>query len=120
MRNDIEHLKRSVDALVQLMTEWADWQRGYKLKSGYPTHSAGMGGSGLKSFEDLCESVDGETMRTVDAVVQDLPPIEQAAILRRYGVAAVFRFPRHNYEEVLMQAHERLMVTLPRRGVIVL
>ena len=84
VRNDIEHLKRSVDALVQIMTEWADWQKGFRIKLGYPSHSAGMGGGGLQSFEDMCESVDGETMRIVDGVVQeDLQPIERAAILRR-------------------------------------
>ena len=119
MRNDIEQLKRSVDALVQLMSEWADWQKGFRMKLGYPTHSAGMGGCGMQTFEDMCESVDNETMRIVDGVVQeDLAPIERAAILRRYGVAAVFRF--RDYEGALMQAHERLMVLLPKKGCIVL
>lgn len=119
MRNDLQELKRSVDALVGLMTQWADWQKGYRMKLGYPSHSAGMGGGGLQSFDDLCDSVDSETMRTVDGVVQeDLTPIERAAILRRYGVAAVFRF--RDYEGVLQQAHERLFVLLPRKGVIVL
>lgn len=118
-RDDMQHIKRSVDALVLLMTDWAAWQKGYRIKLGYPTHSAGMGGGGLQSFEDMCEAVDSETMRIVDGVVQeDLTPIERAAILRRYGVAAVFRF--RDYEGTLQQAHERLMALLPKKGCIVL
>jgi hypothetical protein len=117
-REDIDALKRRVDALVQIMQEWARWQAGYRMQLGYPSHSAGMGGGGLRSFEDMCDSVDAETMRTVDGVIQhDLTPIERAAILRRYGVAAVFRF--RDYEGVLAQAHDRLFVILPRKGVMI-
>lgn len=120
-RDDIEHLKRSVDALVRLMEDWADWQKGYRMKLGYPSRSCGLSSEAATSFEDMCDSVDNETMRVVDGVVQeDLTPIERAAVLRRYGVAAVFRFPRDNYEDVLMRAHERLFVLLPKKGVIVL
>lgn len=121
MKDDIQALKRSVDALVALMEDWARWNRGYTLKLGYPSHSAGMGSGGTQTFESMCDACDNRSMEAVDAVVQDdLSHIERAAILRRYGVAAVFRFPRENYEEVLMRAHERLMVLLPRKGVIVL
>lgn len=119
MRNDLQELKRSVDALVRLMEEWADWQKGYTMKLGYPSRSCGLATDAATSFDDMCDSVDNETMRIVDGVVQeDLTPIERAAILRRYGVAAVFRF--RDYEGVLMQAHERLMILLPKKGCIVL
>lgn len=119
MRSDMDHLKRSVDALVRLMEDWADWQKGYRMKLGYPSRSCGLSTDAATTFEDMCDATDNETMRAVDAVVQeDLEPIERAAILRRYGVAAVFRF--RDYEGSLLQAHERLMVLLPRKGVIVL
>lgn len=118
MRNDIEQLKRSVDALVRIMEEWADWQKGYRMKLGYPSRSCGLSSEAATSFEDMCDAVDNVTMQAVDAVVQDgLTPIERAAILRRYGVAAVFRF--RDYEGVLQQAHERLFILLPKKGVIV-
>lgn len=121
MKDDLQQLKRSLDALVALMEQWASWQKGYRMKLGYPTHSAGMGGGGIQTFEDMCDSADNSAMNVVDSVVQnDITDIERAAILRRYGVAAVFRFPRENYEDVLLRAHERLMVLLPRKGVIVL
>lgn len=122
MRNDIEQLKRSVDALVQLMTDWANWQQGYRMKIGYPTCSAGFQSGGSVSEESEASvydrAEDYSTMLIVDAVVQDLPPIERAAILRRYGVADVFRF--RDYEGTLQCAHERLLVLLPRKGALVL
>lgn len=121
MRSDMDHLKRSVDALVRLMEDWADWQKGYRMKLGYPSRSCGLSTDAATTFEDMCDSSDNEMMRVVDTVIQeDLEPIERAAILRRYGVAAVFRFPRDNYEEVLMRAHERLFVLLPKKGCVVL
>jgi hypothetical protein len=117
-REDIDALKRRVDALDQIMDDWVRWQERFTMKLGYPSHSSGVSCGGLSSFEDLCDSVDGEKMRIVDGVIQeDLTPIERAAILRRYGVAAVFRF--RDYEGVLAQAHDRLFVILPRKGVMI-
>jgi hypothetical protein len=113
-------MRHTMEVLVQILTEWADWQKGYRIKLGYPTRSAGLAGTGMASFEDMCEAVDTATMQSVDAVIQcDMTPIERSAILRRYGVAAVFRFPCENYEDVLLAAHERLLVLLPAKGVMV-
>lgn len=125
MRNDLEQLKRSLDVLIAIMEDWSHWQQGYRMKIGYPSCSAGFQSGGSVSEESETSpyerSEDYSAMLAVDAVVQeDLAPIERAAILRRYGVAAVFRFPRENYEDVLLRAHERLMVLLPRKGIVVL
>lgn len=120
MKDDIQQIKRSMDALVCVLEDWARWQQGYRVRVGYPSHSAGFGsGSGISSFEDMCEASDREMMCAVDSAVNDLPPVQTSAIMRRYGVAAVFRFPRDNFEAALLAAHESLMVTLPRRGVMV-
>jgi len=119
MKNDIQELKRTVDALVRLMGEWADWQKGYRMKLGFPSRSCGLSTDAATTFEDMCDSVDAETMRIIDGVVQeDLTPIERAAILQRYGVARVFRF--RDYEGVLQRAHERLFVLLPKKGIVIL
>lgn len=120
MRSDVEVMKRQVEALVGLLEEWAHWQRGYRMKLGYPSRSCGVSSDAGSSFEDLCDSVDAQTMSTVDAVVNDLVPAQCAAVMKRYGVAVVFRFPRANYEQSLQDAHERLLVELPRKGCIVL
>lgn len=120
-RDNMQELKRSVDALVSLMEEWANWQSGYRMKLGYPSRSTGLSNDASTSFDDMCDEMDNANMRIVDAVVQeDLEPIERAAILRRYGVASVFRF--RDYEGILMRAHERLMVMIPKKskGMIVL
>ena len=107
----------AVAAVVGLLEDWAAWQKGFRMKLGYPTKSAGMACSGASSFEDLCDESDNEVMRKVDACVSDLPAIQGAAVLRRYGVAAVFRFPRANYEDVLCDAHLALMGMFAKKGV---
>lgn len=116
---NMNEMQRSVQAVVRLMEDWADWQRGYRLKLGYPTKSAGIeSGGGSTSFDDLCDESDAEVMRKVDACVNDLPPIQRAAVCKRYGIAAVFRFPRQNYEAVLVEAHVALTEAFRKKGVV--
>ena len=62
-------------------------------------------------------SVEHEMCRMIDCVVSDLPPLHKAAIYRCYGISAVFRFPRENYAEILLDAHDILLVLLPKKGV---
>lgn len=107
----------TLERLVALLTEWAQWQRSYSPRLGYPSKSLTCYSEGSQDFDSLCESVDSQTFATVDACVQDLVPAQRAAVMRRYGIAAVFRFPRDNYEQCLMLAHEVLAKALPRKGV---
>ena len=51
-----------------------------------------------------------------NAAIEDLVPIEQCAIYQQY-LQAMYRFPRGNFEIVLVRAKEHLMVELPTRGV---
>ena len=110
---------KTLEALVALLEDWADWQRAYTPRLGYPSRSLTCYSEGSQDFEDMCETVDNQTFATVDACVQDLIPAQRAAVMRRYGIAAVFRFPRDNYGACLLAAHERLMVELPKKGVII-
>ena len=110
---------KTLEALVALLEDWADWQRSYKPRLGYPSRSLTCYSESSQTFEDMCETVDNQTFATVDACVQDLMPAQRAAVMRRYGIAAVFRFPRDNYEQCLLMAHEALMRTLPRKGIII-
>lgn len=111
-----------LDELIGLLTDWAEWMRGYSPNLGYPVRvpilSTGMGST---SFEELLDQVDNQSMRAIDASVDSLPPANKAAIYRRYEICAVWRFPRpdYTYEQALQDAHERLTVTLRRKGVIV-
>ena len=108
----------SFAALVVLLEDWAKWQSGYRPKTGFKPRSAGFACLGLSSFEDMCEQSDNATMRAIDSAVDDLDPAPRAAINRRYGVCSVFRFPQNNYEQTLIVAHERLVITCKRKGVV--
>jgi len=115
---NMNEMQRSVEAVVRLMEDWADWQRGYRLKLGYPTKSAGIeSGGGSTSFDDICDESDAEVMRKVDACVNDLSLIQRSAVLKRYGIAVVFRFPRENYETVLCEAHVALTAAFSKKGI---
>lgn len=115
MKRD-DHIKQ-IESLVALLTEWAQWQRAYAPRLGYPSRSLTCYSEGSQDFESLCDAVDSQTFASVDACVQDLMPAQRAAVMRRYGIAAVFRFPRDNYEQCLMLAYETLMRTLQKKGV---
>lgn len=115
MKRD-DHIKQ-IESLVALLTEWAQWQRAYAPRLGYPSRSLTCYSEGSQDFESLCDAVDSQMFASVDACVQDLVPAQRAAVMRRYGIAAVFRFPRDNYESCLMMAHEVLIKALPQKGV---
>lgn len=118
MRRDDEHM-RHMDRLRVLLEDWADWQRTYRPRLGYPSRSLTCYSEGSRDFEGMCEDADNATFVAIDACVQDLVPAQRAAVMRRYGIAAVFRFPSDNYEQCLLMAHERLLVDLPKKGVVI-
>jgi hypothetical protein len=111
-------MNTELESLVCLLEDWAKWQSTYRPKTGFKSRSAGFVAIGLQSFDDLCERSDSITMTTIDASVDSLEPPQRAAINRRYGICSVFRFPRNNYEQMLIEAHQRLIVTCKRRGVV--
>jgi hypothetical protein len=113
-------LMRQYDQLFALLEGWARWQGGYRMRLGFPARSIGLCSNASKDWQDVADSIDHTTMKTIDAVIQDdgvLTHAERAAVLRRYGVAAVFRFPRDNYADLLVSAHQKLLDILPRKGV---
>lgn len=104
---------------VNLLTDWAEWMRhvpGIGFNSRVPILSTGIGSS---TFEELLEQVDSQAMRGVDGSVESLPPSNKAAIMRCYGLCAVFRFPRDNYEQKLNEAHESIITSLKRKGILI-
>lgn len=119
-RLDVARLEQRMRRLVDVLENWATWQRSFRVNLGYRSRSYSNAGCGATSFEDLCDESDAAMFSAVDAAVDDMVPIQRAAVLRRYGIAAVFRFPRENYETQLLAAHMTLLSTLPRRGVDIL
>lgn len=106
-----------VAALIAILEDWARWQGGYSMKLGYPSKSAGISSGGMQTFDDMCDQCDNSTMQAIDTCVSDLSPIHQAAIMKRYGIAAVFRFNRVAYEDVLITAHFELMKSFRKKGI---
>ena len=104
--------------LVLLLKQWSDWQTAYRPRTGYPSSSCGIGASGVRSFEDMCERSDAQIMVVVDASIDGLDPIPRAAIMREYGQASVWRFPRESFAEALRDAHAILFDRLRRKGVV--
>lgn len=111
---------RQLQSLVGLLEEWADWQKGYRLKLSYPSKSAGFesGGYVSRTFDELAEESDSDICQLIDYAVSDLIPVQSAAIHRRY-LASVFRFERVSYQEALTDAHLTLICTLPKKGVVI-
>lgn len=105
--------RERMDRMRAVMEEWADWMRVDDSRIGFPGHSALVRGAPACSYE----RADSGRAELVDAAVSDLEPIQRAAIQRRYRVCAVWRFPRHNYAEVLDKAHTSLLVLLRKKGV---
>lgn len=113
------NFKRQVDSLTILLEDWAAWQKGYSGARGYANHSVGLHSQASSTFMELCETVDCMVCESIDASVDDLPTGQKAAIHRRFGISAVFRFPRGNYEILLSDAYATLMITLSRKGVVI-
>ena len=105
--------KIRMDRMREVMEDWAGWMRRDDSRIGFPGHSALVRGAPGCSYE-RAESGRAEL---VDAAVDDLEPIQRAAIQVRYKVCAVWRFPRLNYGEVLDKAHASLLGLLRKKGV---
>ncbi len=106
------------EALVLLLEDWAAWQSSYRPKTGFKSRSAGFACLGLSTFEDMCHQSDNATMRALDSAIDDLDPAPRAAINWKYGVCSVFRFPRDNFEQTLILAHDRLVIICKRKGIV--
>ena len=107
-----------VEALVLLLEDWSAWQSSYRPNTGFKSRSAGFACVGLSTFEDMCHQSDNATMRALDSAIDDLDPAPRAAINLKYGVCSVFRFPRDNFEQTLILAHDRLVIICKRKGIV--
>lgn len=64
------------------LDNWARWMRSGTLGRGLPTKSPGLRSVGGRDFEDMVTDVDVRLARSLDAIVDSLPPAERIAILR--------------------------------------
>ena len=109
---ELERMQR----LIGLLEDWARWMQAGHVRQGHH-RSAIFCGAG-QDFEDMADDVSRMVNEAISAAIESLPPAQAAAINRRYGICAVWRFPRHNYADLLQAAHDALIVSLPRRNVV--
>lgn len=100
-----------------ILEGWAEWMKRESVSLGYPKASIGFKTGGINCFDDLADAVDLATYQAVDAAIGSLPPVLSCAIHHCY-LASVYRFGRMQYEDALALAHDRLIETLPKRGVV--
>lgn len=106
------------DAVVGLLQDWATWQKGFRVRVGYPPRSAGFCSGGSvsdDSAEHSYEASDNARCEVVDACVTDLAPNQNAAIYHRY-CASVFRM--RDYGESLLAAHVVLDRAFRAKGIL--
>ncbi|MDE3023581.1 MAG: hypothetical protein KGI54_17310 [Pseudomonadota bacterium] len=103
-----------MDWLKGLLEDWAVWMRSGGQVQGYAHRSAVFSAAGTKNVEDTEREVFMSTCSAVNACIDDLSTIQQCAIQKRY-MYAVWRFPRDNYAEQLLKAHELLLISVPKR-----
>lgn len=106
--------------LIVILEDWAAWNARYAgVKNSSCSVGLTSGYTSSKSFEDMLEDVENTVAELVESAVDDLPSGQAAAINMRYGLCAVFRYPRGNYADLLLEAHEALMIALPKKGVVI-
>lgn len=102
--------------LEGLILNWQRYMHGMCKPDALPDHANGMGVSSTTSFDDMLDACDLRLALTTDAVICDLPTIEQCAIHHQY-LAAVWRFQRAELPKLLTDAKAKIARGLLRRGV---
>ena len=108
------------EAVIGHLKDWADWCRGYRVRTGFSPKSAGFEPGGWRNDsarDDQYEAIDQERFRMIEACVDDLVPNQNAAIYRCY-LFNVYRL--RDYEQSLADAHVALASAFRRKGVMFL
>ena len=107
------------DRLAFHLENWRDYMRtGGTRELKAPSGASGcVGGGYSNSFDDMVLHADRQAAEIMDAMIQSLTAVQQAAIHHRY-LHAVFRFPRDNYAESLLLACTKLRAGMSARGLV--
>lgn len=113
MRNDLQ----TVDAVINILMDWADWQKGYAIDLGFKHRSLCLssGYAASTTFDDMYDESISQRCLLVDTCVDDLPQQQRNAIHHRY-LATVLRM--RDYEQNLADAHVELTRTFILKGVL--
>jgi hypothetical protein len=101
------------------LTNWARWQRSGQQVQGHARESTGLSSGGTsKGFDEMVEAEDRRCAQIVDAILDNLPPVERIAIyIERRIMGRVFEFKRVTYYQALTAGKLALGRELSRRGV---
>lgn len=130
MDNDIERVRAA--ALNQILSDWHQWQIGYRHGKGFPGTASGMSWyRASRQNDDTNGAFDAEmnsrTMRDVDFHVTEMrDPHRTAVYLNARNLALglkVFRSPRLPQDEmaclkIIAEARDILMGKLEKAGVL--
>jgi hypothetical protein len=106
--------------VADMLKEWADWQRGYRMRIGYPERSIGFEpGGGVVTRDTSDEQADDAAHHRCDIIdrcVDDLRDPAQRAAIHHCYLHAVFRM--RDYDDALLNAHTALDVAFRRKGIL--
>lgn len=99
------------------LDEWARYMRFDAHRLNYRSGVAVIGVSHSSDFDALADAADRESVKATDAVIRDLPQIEQLA-LQHVHIAAVIRFKREPVEAIYGRARDGVEAGLRRKGML--
>lgn len=101
------------------LENWRRWMRSGQEVYGFDHRACGMSDGGTsKGFDEMVEAEDRRCAKVVDAILDNLPPVERIAIYMYKGIMGrVFEFKRITYHQALIQGKAALGRELTRRGV---
>ncbi len=106
--------------VADMLKEWADWSRGYRMRIGYPERSIGFEpGGGVVTRDTSDEQADdaqNQRCDIIDRCVDDLRDPAQRAAIHHCYLQSVFRMS--DYDTSLLDAHAALDVAFRRKGIL--
>lgn len=101
------------------LENWRRWMRSGQEVQGHARESQGLSDGGTsKGFDEMVEAEDRRCAKVVDAILDNLPPVERIAIyMERRIMGRVFEFKRVTYHQALQSGKEAVGRELNRRGV---
>jgi hypothetical protein len=103
----IKETYHEFDRVDRYLLIWAAWYRHCQPRIGYPGASLGFETGGITCYDDLEHECDEYAGRTVNALIDDLPPAQGCAVRRIY-LGEPWRFPRYNMTMMYELARERI------------
>jgi hypothetical protein len=109
----------TLDRVKEALEIWAEDMKHGGVKLGFPSRSIGFssGGSWGHGYDDLEETVDRNTAKAVEAILEGLT-ISQRLAVHHYHLAAVWTSRRTRLEDDYADAIMAVEIGLRKRGLL--